>query len=345
MQLHFLDWFFILLSIVMIAGIRFVKPVSSFNDNYLSKENCNIIRGFIVFVPPITHLCNRGVGFNEAVTDYTTVIVAFFFFFTGYGLTKQHLLNDDYSRKYLIKRLPKIVIPYIFATLAFVVVDFFFLGFLYPIGGILNAIKCGDPIVIASWYVIHIIAFYIWFWFMMKICRKNRLLLVFAAILYYVLTTLFCMKMGWGSHWWGTSYGLFIGVAWAAYEKEIVGFCKKYYLYVLIGISALTILYQMFGPGQYIKFSLGLITVIVLLMRINLKNPLLSFCGKISFEMYMIHGCFLVMGRCDRFYIESEPLYVLFVIGGTIIAGALFWYVDRFVLKWFDKGLKAVKLL
>lgn len=343
--MFFLDYVFIGLCILLLASIRFIKPVSGFNDDYLSKENCNVLRGFLVFVPPITHLCNMGVGFNATVTNYTTVIVSVFFFFTGYGLTKQHLLKDNYSQKYFLKRLPKVVIPYILATFIYVAVDFVFLGFLYPVSGIFNAIACGNPVVTASWYVLHVIAFYIWFWFMMKIARKNRLLLVILAVLYYVLTTLFCMKMGWGGHWWSTSFGLFVGVIWASFEKEINVFCKNHY-WIAFAAALILLLLNLFWHVNYsLIYGSMLITLVVLMMKFNLKNPVLDFLGKISFEMYMVHGCFLIMGRCDRLYLENDAAFVTFVLGGTIIAGFAMWWIDGILVKWFDKGCKAVKLL
>lgn len=343
--MFFLDYFFIAISVLLIASIRPVKPISKFNEDYLSKDNCNILRGFLVFIPPITHLSNQGVRFNESITMYTSVIVTFFFFFSGYGLAKQHLSSDNYSDKYLLKRLPKVVIPYIVATFAFVVVDFVFLGFLYPISDILHAIAYGQPIVIASWYVIHIIAFYIWFFFMIKIAKKNRILLSLFAILYYILSTIACVRFGWESYWWETSYGLVIGVVWADFEREIIGFCKKYYYFVLCGVLTLTIVYQMYGKYIWIRYSLSVITVIIMMMKINLKNPLLDFFGSISFEMYMIHGAFMVMGRSNILNIENEPLYVLFVMFGTIASAWIMKYVDVFLIRIFNNCCKKVKLL
>ena len=344
MHIYFLDYVYIALSILLLAGMRFVKPINGFNSDPLSKESCNIIRGFIAFIPPIGHLHDFvHLGFNNIITSYGNFMVSLFFFFTGYGLTRQHLAKDDYSKHYLVKRLPRILIPYIFATMMYVAVEFIGLGYLRSPLNVLITFTTGNPALPTSWYVVHVIVFSLWFYLMMKVCRKKRIWLVIAAIVYYVGTMYFCKSVGWGGHWWSTSFGIPVGVVWAAYEKEIYEFCKKRYWIILSVLVLVWCLYHMFGHRYQVKYVLSMILICILLMKVSLKGKILTFFGKISYEIYLVHMIMMLLFRNDRIHVANDIVYGACVLISVPIVAFVLNFADGIAGKLFDKAVAKLR--
>ena len=66
--------------------------------------------------------------------------------------------------------------------------------------------------------------------------------------------------------------------------------------------------------------------MIGLSMKIKLGNKVLSFLGKFTLELYLIHGIFIHMfgyymireGKKSVYYIANVPLFILVVLGLSI---------------------------
>lgn len=360
MKFYFIDGVFVISLIILFWGMKFEKPFTKVNKDYLAVKNCNAMRGYFSLMPLLVHIanCTRYSNFTGWFTTNGNAIVGGFFFFTGFGLMKQYMKKDDYDRGFLIKRLPKVLIPYIVTTVIYQVADFFLMGFLYMPGDILHAIACGDPIVLYSWYIIHVLAFYLVFYLLMKLCRKHYSLMILGAFIYYVLTAILFVQRGFGMHWYQTSLALPIGMAFAVYESGLYKFFSKYYYICTAALLAVTfviynygfeVFYRLFPENFHIHnvcvSTLMLLCIIVAMMKIEFGNKILHFLGNISFETYLLHGLVIMIAKNLNFTAGNDMVFAIFVIVVTIIAATGFKYCIDYGFKIWDKVMDRLHLI
>lgn len=345
MSIRLIDVLFILMLFVIFWNGKIIWSVKELNKDYLSIENVNALRGIMALGPVFMHVsnavtCSKGILWWST---YGASVVAIFFFLSGFGLMKQHMTHDDYAKKFLTRRLPKIIIPYVIATGIYWIADFYFLGFLYPIKGIFNAIWQGVPIVTYSWYVIHLSLFYLFFYALMKVFGKHYLGIAFGGVIYYIVTSLYFYSRGFGTQWYQTSLAIPVGLFWALYEKKIYSIMAKYYW---VGLALLGILivyiynsksFMALSSNTLVKNTILLILfcvlVIVMLMKIELGNPINKFLGYISYEVYLFHGLFMMAFRGDKFYIANDNMYVMLVFTGTLVLAVITKQCSQYIFK------------
>lgn len=325
---YLVDWLFILSFVPLLWKIKWISPVGAINKDYLSVKNCNAMRGVFALTPMVVHIGNC-ISYSKPLNWWSingNMVVAAFFFLSGFGLMKQHMLKEDYSKGFLLKRMPRILIPYIIAILLYWAGTFVFYGFLYSPMGVLNTILCGVPIVAYSWFIIHLILFYIFFYILMLVCKKHYNIMILGGVIYFVATSILFYCSGFGMHWYETSISLTIGMAWAVYEKQIFSFAGKRYWGLFIAVFALTVvvykidipwLYGLF-PADFafrnvLVFALMCVCIVVGMMKFEVGNPVSYFLGDISLEIYLLHGFVIQMFKNDKYNMQSEALFTILV--------------------------------
>lgn len=342
--------FFLL--VIFVFKMKIVKPFSVINEEYLSIETCRAYKGLLALVVVFHHLAQRtenGLLFHQfAGVGYLTVSV--FFFFSGYGLQKSYMNSDNYKKGFLLRRLPTILIPYILVTFIYWLMNCA-LGNIYSIKDMVGALVRGVPIDRNSWYIIAILVFYIVFWLLMVLCKKRYFLMLLGAFLWYVFYVGYCMGMGYGEYWFNTSHLLIVGMFWAICERRILAIIEKNYLLFSITMalllalllcvsSSIALLIPLKGIGVImtaLKAFLFTVSVMLFSLRFKVGNKALAFLGKISFEIYMLHGLFVTILRSDIIYIHNEVLWCAFVFLCTIVFASFMHIV-------FDKILSVCKV-
>lgn len=359
MNITLVDILFFLTVVLFLWKMRYAKPLGKINEDYLSLENCNAMRGLFALSPLLVHIGDSA-SYGTLLSwwsSYGNLVIDGFFFFTGFGLMKSYILKPGYSKNFLSKRLMKILVPYIIATLVYWAADFVFLGFLYPVSGIFHAIACGYPIVLFSWFIIHLLLFYVFFYILMKVCKNHYLLMVLGGFLYYVGTTVLFYSRGFGMHWYETSLAIPIGMLWAIYEKQIFKFMSKNYWPKFIGTIAISVvvyfasglkIFNIFPQGypahKVIVYALFCICMIFSMMKYYVGNPITKFLGDISFEIYLLHGVLILATReNDKFVIQNDTLFTIAVVAGTIIFAVLMKFGTNLVFKVIDALTAKVK--
>lgn len=105
--------------------------------------------------------------------------VRIFFFLSGYGLVYSLINKRNYLKGFMTKRLPKDVIPFIYAAIFSVLffkiceVDYYGFGDVNITNVFKAFISNGYTIVYNSWYVVVTIALYIVFYIAFKIAKDD----------------------------------------------------------------------------------------------------------------------------------------------------------------------------
>lgn len=339
---------------LLVVGCIFWKGEynKGFYNSYLMKSVADSMKGFLAVVVLLHHISQRLSGdylLFSVFYDAGFIAVAAFFFFSGYGLQKQRLNKGvKYRKDYFKKRVFTILIPFgIVVVLQWL--NNRAMGNYYPIKAVLNAMFVGDQplMVMYSWYVVVILAFYIIFGLLLYIIPKDNRKVITCVIGINILYVLFCIWKGIGTYWFNAVHLLWIGMLAAQYEHVLIEwFKKRYILCLIISILVFLVSYVLIRGkildftdtymGDMIIKSICAVAFVTLILLSNLKlkigNCILSFLGKISFEIYLMQGIF-ISGLSHHISFANEVLWAYGIIVSTIIGAIFLFYVNKIIRK------------
>lgn len=341
-----LNLFVLVLTVVSFWGIKPVKTLRNINDKYISVETSVCFKGIFAVVVMLHHLSQRinPVYPYKEFLDMGYLAVAVFFFLSGYGLQKKNITDPLYSKGFLLKRLPAVIIP------AIIVAAIFWIkaamsGIYHSIPSILFSVWTGNTFVPNSWYIVNIVAFYVVFGILMKVFKKSNFLII-GSVVFYIAWVLWCFVTNHGLWWYSATHLLVVGLFWATYEKELMHFIRKVYFVIapLIWFSFLLIfgfrnkiialpvpgIEIMIRPVTSAFFVAGLF---LFSMKFQTGNKATKFLGKISYEIYLIHGFFILVFRGNNINIENDFIFMIAVMCATIIGAFIFNKINEFLLK------------
>lgn len=339
----------ILLAVCLIWKYEYNK---GFYESYLIKSVADSMKGFLAIVVLLHHISQRLTGeylLFSLFYDAGFIAVASFFFFSGYGLQKQRINKGlEYRRDYFKKRVFTILIPFgIVVVLQWL--NNRAMGRYYPIKAVFNAMFVGDQpmMVMYSWYVVVILAFYIIFGLLLYIIPNDNRRVITCVIGINILYVAICIWKGIGTYWFNAVHLLWIGMIAAQYEKALMDWFKKRYALCLI-LSAFVFVLSYFlirtkmpafittYLGDMIIKSICAVAFVVLFLLSNLKvkigNYILSLLGKISFEIYLMQGIF-ISGLAYHISFANEVLWAYGIIVSTIIGAILLYCVNKIIRK------------
>ncbi|MCR5650885.1 MAG: acyltransferase [Lachnospiraceae bacterium] len=135
------------------------------------------------------------------------LLVSFFFFASGYGLTKSRKTKENYFDGFLIRRLEPILLTFTFTNIIYLWVRFVFGNNVYL------------PLNPYSWYVYAIMTLYIGYYFIYRKDRKHPLFLMSLVILAY---SIICYVQILGDWWINTPPVFLLGIVFAENEEKIL---------------------------------------------------------------------------------------------------------------------------
>lgn len=262
-----------------------------------------------------------------------------------------YLKKENYLKDFLNKRIMKIVIPYIIAII-FTILAYLLTGQLTP-RKIFNSLVEGEPVVRFSWYMLAIISLYVVFYLSAKFLKKKKMI----NIAVFGGTILYCIVinniLGFNNWWVNSCFAFFIGIYWASYKEKYAITLKdknkiiryaimlSIILFAIIGIQFFTSGYAIMDiindtdladnimrePIPVINMNIICIALLFVLFTIlekmRLNDKVFTFLGNISFEIYLYHGLVMYLLRNPCFYCRIDYLYVILVIGLSIILAKL----------------------
>ena len=327
----------------LISLIVYLLPV---NDDYLGVQSTNGLKGFLalgIVFHHLTHWVTTGEEFSN-FGYMGTYIVSVFFFLSGYGLYVQNERKENYLDNFLVKRLSRILIPFIFISSIYLIYRSIN-GQALTTSFFMNLFKKGSTVIYNGWFVDIIILMYVFFYISFKIF-SNRTVAILVNILLIGGYIILAIKLGYGFWWYNSSLPFALGLIWAKYNKKIDKMLNDYYF---VGIILATCLLFMSHQYSFILKKLHLVDdysyafaanldniiftlfFILIVRKIDFSNKYLLFLGRISFELYMIHG--LVMSVFGKYFVTSRLNDVIFTILVLIVSISLAWLINLIIKK------------
>ena len=176
-----------------------------------------------------------------------------------------------------------------------------------------------------------------------------------AACVWYLLYALICIKLKYLMYWYDTACLLPVGMFCAVYEQRILNVVQeKWMWYSLLLITAVFFwfvipwfyvhglpmsiqLYYILSISRVFFFTMMLL---LLQVKIRIDNPVLRYLGKISLEIYLIHGLIFYLLRGDYFYLTNEPLFCFLSLSSVILIASILSPIDRFLVRSWKQAVK-----
>lgn len=357
---------YVFLFFILIWGAK-LSPKGQFQKNAFSPQSNLPLRGFFMLLIVLHHLSQQLThpGSLKLLQGIGLLCVSFFFLLSGYGLTKSCSQNPAYFHAFFRKRYCKLFVPFILCNMIYLGVNMHF-GVSYSKIRLFKCLFGLELVNTHAWFILTISLFYFAFYLIFRLCPKKPLqyFLLFCFQLSY---SVFCLQRGAGLQlfegpWWFNSSSLFfIGSLLAGYEASITAFVQKNYrLLAFLSVPVFLLFYTvsvcMTGTFPYqtqdmsvlsvrmlqswyslLWQSLAVISFCAMVMLFALKvecsNAFLRFLGKISLELYLIHGLFIQLLKGQLCNLENDLLFILLTVVCSIAAAWLLHYPVLFLKK------------
>lgn len=330
--------------VLLIIGILvYLLPI---NNDYLGVKSTTGLKGFLSLGIVFHHLSQwvtTGVEFSN-FGYMGTYIVSVFFFISGYGLYVQNNRKEDYLDDFLSKRLSKILTP-------FIAISSIYLIYRSINGQVLSSLffidlfRKGSTVIYNGWFVDIIILMYIFFYISFRLC-SNKTIAILVNTIFIIFYIVLVIRLEYGFWWYNSSLPFVLGLLWAKNKNSIDEILNKYYFIVLVCIISLLFISHQYsfvlkklhlGDSYSYAFLANIDNVIftlffiLIVRKIDFSNKYLLFLGKISFELYMIHG--LVMSIFGKYFVTSRLNDVIFTTLVLIVSVFLAWLINLIIKK------------
>lgn len=285
------------------------------SDEFMSKDYTTYLRGICALAIMLRHI--RITGFAPLnVFDYLgNPIVGIFFFLSGYGMLTRIKQTgiDNYMNGFILKRCVPLFVEYIFVWI-------FNFVCMFLVSGNFDFLK--EIITPHSWFIIMIEVLYIVFYIGYKLFKDNlKGLIIFVTI--FELALIIVLSAFGADEFWYLSLLCFSG----GMIYSVVNLNKKRTLPLIFGFGALAVVatgaeYVLSDKPKIIVLWALIYNVSVLALAIvalsvgryvRFKNPVFELCGKMSLEIYLLHGVFQFVFK------EIKPIYNNSLLYGAMI--------------------------
>lgn len=369
---------YILILVLLFFKCQFEKK-SEYNADYMSLSQVKSIQGYAAVLIMLHHISQKLCDPSSVPEKYIKhglepflfigyLLVAIYFFCSGYGLYQSYRKKEDYFKGYFFNRYIPLLFVLVITSFAFVSavagagMPFYIYGPMTVFGP-----STVNPY---AWYVYAIIICYFLFYIGFKKCKKESAAIA-VVIIGIILYMLFCNYWMYGDWWYNTVLVFPAGIIYARNEAFLIEKIKMNYKKFLI--IALVVLAACFIVSEYMadylrnqSFLLGycvgqmivvifrtvaalsfVLLVLLFSMKVQVKNKLLVFLGSHTLEFYLIHGYFVQIfareflnaSEVSIHYIENPLLYIIAVFCLTCAMAFILQLLLNLFIKWAKKSL------
>ena len=286
----------------MLLSARYQK--GSFVDSYLSMDTTNLVKGIfiiLVFIKHVTpYIVNAGWApegvwgqiFHFVNNNVGQWIVAMFLFYSGYGIMESiKRKGRSYVMQIPRRRFLQVLINFDIAVAIFILVDILLKK---PLGinQCLLSFTGWESVGNSNWYIFIILIMYLLTY--ASFYKYGNINCKIQLAILAVSTFVICILMSYvkAQYWYDTMFCYTAGVFFSMYKEKVEEFAKSHYWKILIiGILSLLLIDRIpysFKGLVYNAFTIVFCCVVILAtMKIKFNSPLLLWCGKNLFPLYI----------------------------------------------------------
>jgi len=348
----------IILILLFVLSALFLKKNRT---SLLDRSQTDQIKGLAVLLVVTGHLWVH-VSEVQAVPVLGDYAVSIFLLFSGFGLTTS-LRNKPLTIKHFFtRRLTRVMIPYWIITILILILDHSLLGRTYSSTDIFNTflgLNFSKPVLqldYVRWFITLLLIFYFIFFVSNYFFSGIKALfsIVVFTVLLFVLRIFEFLPFGYPYQIIVFPVGCLIAHYYEELRRTLEVFMSKWIpslllfgLFIAFSITALFI----DKPGVFFELSHDLIIninavffaflLIILFYYLGLTgyfSRFLSFCGIVSYEVYLLHGPFLIKYNpvfkliSTKLIVLSFYLYLSLILLISFLFYRIFLYINNLIL-------------
>lgn len=327
---------------LLILALYGGKIAGSGDNCYLALDKTLPIRGLLAICIVLHHGSGyfARMSFISPFQHIGYLVVALFFFLSGYGLTYGLKNKKGYMDGFLKKRLISVLIPYWICN------TFYYAG-VHLMGGQIEVKSFFLSMLLlkvingSMWYVQIQVLFYMLFY--VSFAKKNNWPLFYT--LFFVLYV-GAFAAGVDEVYTRSALAFPLGVIWCSYQDKIDKTMDAHYWTGLMGMAGITVLFfclKFTGVlidsnlvkqlGDSISAVAFCTLALWIAKKIRISNQGLRFLGSISYEIYLMHMLALSCAWRIPLLREHPFLFFVFTIAVTITLAMVLNRIDRFAIK------------
>ena len=346
-----MNLYLILIIVICLIGIKF--QFKDFNKEYLSKDTTSCIKGIFILIVFYSHLCAyipiqlEKDGIMLFVRNFLgQLMVTMFLFYSGYGVYESiKKKKEKYINSIPKKRILKTLLHFDVAVLTFAIVNAI-TGYPKSISNILWALTGWGGLGNSNWYIFAILFLYFGTYLSFNLLGKEpKKAVAFNWIYTIALMIVISVFKGEGYNYcYNTLLCYPLGMTYSLYKTKIesIIFNNKNYLLTLPTIIVLFIAVKQNESINDLWYSITsicfVLTVLLITMKVNIKNPILKWFGDNLFWIYILQRLpMLVLSRMGYAVTHAYRFAIIcFVVTIvlTIIYKKIFEVIDK---KIFEK--------
>lgn len=318
------------------------KIAGSGDNCYLALDNTLPIRGLLAICIVLHHGSGyfTRLSFISPLRYIGYLVVALFFFLSGYGLTYGLKNKRGYMDGFLKKRLIAVLIPYwICNTVYYAGVHL--MGEQIEAKRFLLSMLLLKVINGPAWYVQLQVLLYMLFY--VSFAKKKNWPLFYTL---FVVLYVGAFAAGVDEVYTRSALAFPLGVIWCNYQDRIDKIIDAHYWTGIIGAAGITSLFfclkfvgvvidsnllKQLGANISAVAFCGLALWIA--KKIRISNQGLRFLGSISYEIFLMHMLALSCAWRIPLFREHPVLFFAFSIAITITLAMVLNWIDRFAIK------------
>ncbi len=311
--------------------------MTMYESDYLSKQIVNNMKGLFAIMVLVHHIFMKVIILPEgSVAEFITHhlgywAVSAFLFFSGYGLTISSG-KVGYKELFLLNR----VLPIFLINVALITVYTLEKVLLHiPItdSKFLHSFFIGSTIINFGWFLQVIVIFYLLFWISSYFKTRSAEVLIL-LIVFYVAA---CMALHFSDFYYLSSLAFPFGVYYCKYKNKIDLMCGKMlisFIAAIVFLTSMSILYllrtgtlqlspHLSIPLYFLEGPLLMCFIIMFLKSFTINSRILSFCGSVSFAIYVMQGFVYNLLRNGIWQIDNKIISAIVWFVGTILIAYL----------------------
>lgn len=336
-------------------GLKFL--IGKYNPKYLSKEQCNAVKGFFIVLVFFSHI-NQYIfksgfdplTFGDIIYFRLTkaigqLMVTMFLFISGYGIMESYKKKGiAYIKTMPQRRILTTLLNFDVAVICFVVLNLL-LGKTLSLKKVILSLIAWDSVGNSNWYIFCILLCYCLAFLILHFYNKQNthnkdnyiyLLIPLFILSIAIIIVLSYFKQPW---WYNTMLCFPFGMLYSCVKKRIEYILQRHYY------RCFFLLFLLFIIVRYIPFSLKGLTyntesiffvmiIVLIMMKIKFNNKYLQWMGQRLFPLY-IYQRLIMMAIYEvpdgKNFIMSYPLlYFTICFGCSLLIASQYhrWQIS-----------------
>jgi len=284
-------------------------------SDFLDKTQTDQLKGIGILCVIVGHLWVHVTQSRPSIV-LSGDAVGLFFLLSGFGLSISSSKKIPSLRYYLSKRMTRVMIPYWFATITILLLDFYIIGRSYQRNDLImtflgiNFNESTRYIDYVRWYITLLLVWYILFFLYIKKSNNNMGL----VLLFIFSVTIFIFQYYFGLLGWHQVFAFPVGCVIGKHYHYFKNAFNQHYqiipillVFLILPFIFFKITLSSYTPSfipsiswKFIKeiislsFSAWLVLVIAFKKTKKYYSSFLLFVGTYSYDIFLLHGAFLI---------------------------------------------------